>query len=74
MSSSDDRSGSIVAVSAAMISIMVFAILGRLYTRLFIVKWVGVDDCLILVAALFALVEGVTPIIGKKAACQMSNT
>lgn len=66
MSSSDDRSNSIIAVSAAMISIMSFAILGRLYTRLFIVKWVGVDDCLILVAALFALAEGIAPIVGKE--------
>lgn len=63
--SGGDKSASILAVSAAMISVLVFSILVRFYTRVVIVKWVGFDDVLILVAGAFALVEGITPILGK---------
>lgn len=48
-----------------MISVMLFAILVRFYTRIFIVKWVGVDDTLIIVAASIAMIEGIMPIVGK---------
>lgn len=63
--STEDKSSQIIAVSSAMISVMLFAILVRFYTRIFIVKWVGVDDTLIIVAASIAMIEGIMPIVGK---------
>jgi hypothetical protein len=66
MSSTDDKSNQIIACSAAMISVMLCAILMRFYTRVFIVKWVGVDDTLIIIAALFSLVEGLTAVVGMQ--------
>lgn len=65
MSSTDDKSSSIIAVSATMTSIMVCAIFLRVYTRCYIVKWIGIDDSLIVVAAMFALVENMAPVAGR---------
>jgi hypothetical protein len=64
MSSIGDKSKSIIIVSATMTSLMVCAILLRVYTRFYIVKWIGIDDSLILVATVFALVENMAPVAG----------
>jgi hypothetical protein len=71
--SAGDKSSSILAVSAAMVSVLVFSILVRIYTRVVIVKWVGFDDALILIAGAFALVEGITPILGKPSSIPVSS-
>jgi hypothetical protein len=65
MAATEDKSASLIAVTAAMISVMVVSLLIRFYTRIFIVKWVGLDDTLALIAGLFALVEGLTAVVGK---------
>lgn len=65
MSSTDDKSASVIAVSASMVSIMVAAITLRLYTRFFIIKWLGIDDTLILIAVLLASTQGASSAVGR---------
>ncbi|TVY50486.1 hypothetical protein LCER1_G008140 [Lachnellula cervina] len=66
MSPIDNRADSVIAISAAMITILAFSILLRLYTRITIMKWIGLDDSLIMIAAVFALIEAITPMMATQ--------
>lgn len=62
--SSADKSPSLIVITAILISITVFSVALRTFTRLRLVGWLGADDVLILCAAVTAIPHAVGNIIG----------
>jgi hypothetical protein len=65
MSSTDNRAPQLVAVTAAFLVLVIFSIVLRVFTRLRVVKWLGIDDWLMVCAVVAAIVESAAVIIGK---------
>jgi hypothetical protein len=64
MDTSENKAPELVAVTIIFVTISILSVLLRLYTRLRILKWIGVDDVFIFVAAGGALVEAIGNLIG----------
>lgn len=68
MSSTDDSSGKLIAVGASLLSISILSVAIRFYTRIWVVKWIGTDDWLALIALIFGALE-----TGSYIACKYYN-
>jgi hypothetical protein len=64
MVSSDNRASELVAVTVTFVSLALSSALLRLYTRLRLLKWIGVDDILLFIATGAALAEALGNVIG----------
>ena len=65
MSSSDNRAPPLIAVTAIFISISAISAGLRLFTRLRLLRWIGIDDILIFCATFAAIVQGAGIFIGN---------
>lgn len=64
MATSDSKASQLVVVTIAFVTLSIFSAAVRLYTRLRLLKWVGLDDVLIFIATGAALSEALGNLIG----------
>lgn len=66
MATSDSRASQLVVVTIVFVTLSIFSAAVRIYTRLRLLKWVGLDDVLIFVATGAALSEALGNLIGMQ--------